>query len=79
MVIMQMVFMFLLPVIFLVSLVAFVWFLYTKNKTASIKAFLILIICLIALLGIGRTEFWEIDSCLDSGGRYNYELKLCEH
>lgn len=23
-------------------------------------------------------EFWEIDKCLDQGGRWDYELKECD-
>ncbi|WP_044616195.1 hypothetical protein [Gynuella sunshinyii] len=24
------------------------------------------------------SEFWRVDSCMDSGGRYNYEQHECE-
>jgi hypothetical protein len=30
-------------------------------------------------LGISLYEFHVIDSCLDSGGNFNYELSQCEH
>jgi hypothetical protein len=27
----------------------------------------------------GNPDFLSIDSCLDSGGRWNYETRTCEH
>ncbi|WP_020647663.1 DUF2964 family protein [Solimonas variicoloris] len=46
------------------------------------KAVLVGLICL--LLGIAwfafesHAEFWAVDGCLDSGGRYNHEAQRCE-
>jgi hypothetical protein len=49
-----------------------------KRKTVKI---LVITFVLIALTGFGylkMTHFFEIDSCLDKGGRWNYEKQLCE-
>ena len=27
----------------------------------------------------GNPDFLTIDSCLDSGGKWNYEARMCEH
>ena len=46
----------------------------------TIKIFVIAFV-LIALTGFGYlqlTHFFEIDACLDKGGRWNYEKKVCE-
>jgi hypothetical protein len=39
-----------------------------------------------AILGLGLIyglhrcqRFWQVDACLDSGGRWNYEVGHCEH
>jgi hypothetical protein len=32
----------------------------------------------VLLLRIGYAEFWQIDGCLDEGGRWNHESKTCE-
>ncbi len=48
------------------------------RKTIKI---LVITLLLIALTGFGylkMTHFFEIDSCLDKGGRWNYEKKVCE-
>ena len=42
---------------------------------------LVITFLLIALIGFGyfkMIRFFEIDSCLDKGGRWNYEKKVCE-
>ncbi len=48
---------------------------------------LILIPCILAAFYIGalymahdfNPDFMKIDSCLDSGGRWNYETRSCDH
>jgi len=30
------------------------------------------------LLSLSACEFWEVDKCLDRGGRWNYEKEVCE-
>ncbi|MBY0413459.1 MAG: hypothetical protein K2Q18_04810 [Bdellovibrionales bacterium] len=32
----------------------------------------------IAIIGVIAYDFWRIDSCLDSGGKWNAEKKICE-
>ena len=36
-------------------------------------------ILLVILLALSSCEFWEVDKCLDKGGRWNYETKECEY
>jgi len=47
------------------------------------KKFIIVILIVLALIiGFIWTKygtFWVIDKCLDQGGRWNYEIKMCEH
>jgi len=31
------------------------------------------------LLWMRHGEFWAIDSCLDSGGAWDYSAKVCRH
>lgn len=47
-----------------------------KNK--KIVMIFIAVVILIAA-GIWARGFLSVDSCLDSGGRWNYETKICEH
>jgi hypothetical protein len=50
-----------------------------KRKTISILILIVGII-LILIYGINWTKrFFQIDSCLDKGGRWNYELNECEN
>lgn len=37
------------------------------------------IVILVFLIKPKLTRFFEIDKCLDSGGRWNYELEQCEY
>ena len=70
---------FILIVLISLSFLAFVFFYFKKNKKASNRAFLVFILSITTQLLIGSTEFWKVDTCLDSGGTYNYEEKMCEH
>jgi hypothetical protein len=38
-----------------------------------------LVIILIAIWFLWTSEWLTIDACLDSGGRWNYQAKACEH
>ena len=78
MVIFNMALIFLLPLISIVVFMIFVWSFIPNNKKTSIKAFVISMSCIVLLFGMTETEFWKVDNCLDSGGRYNNELKICE-
>ena len=33
---------------------------------------------LVIVVNLSACEFLEVDGCLDRGGRWNYELKLCD-
>lgn len=51
-----------------------------KNKTV-IGVLIILIVSVlifITTLLYNKTEFLNIDKCMDAGGRFNYALKKCE-
>ena len=53
---------------------------YLKN----ISTFYFILISLVALFCLSiwlscNSDFLEIDDCLDSGGRFNYEIKECEY
>ncbi len=69
--------MFLLPLILMVSLLLVVVFAITKKKSKAIKASYVFGFTLISLLAFETTEFWQIDTCLDSGGKYDYEQSKC--
>ena len=43
------------------------------SVSAAIAATVVLFLCL------SYGEFWKIDSCLDSGGAWDYSAKLCRH
>ncbi len=48
------------------------------RKTFKILAIVLLCIVLIFFGYIKVTHFFEVDACLDSGGRWNYEKNECE-
>lgn len=33
---------------------------------------------LVIVVNLSACEFWDVDTCLDRGGCWNYELKQCE-
>lgn len=45
-----------------------------KKYYIIVAVLFVLLACIVLL-----KEELEIDSCLDNGGRWNYENKLCEH
>ena len=47
------------------------------GKWAVILSLLIIILGL--FVGFQVPKHLKIDSCLDSGGKYNYQTNLCEH
>jgi len=77
--ILQTVLMSFIPIVVLVSLVLAVWYLTRKNKSKFIVTSILLMISVIGLFALENTEYWKVDSCLDSGGRYDYEQGKCEH
>ncbi len=75
----QTVLMFLIPIAVLISLVLAVWYLIRKNRSKFIGASIVLAISLVSLFSLENTQYWKVDSCLDSSGRYDYEQGKCEH
>lgn len=49
-----------------------------KRKTFGILVITLSLITLTVIAYMKMTHFFEIDSCLDKGGRWNYEKQLCE-
>jgi hypothetical protein len=47
----------------------------------NIKKSIIWVVALIAMIWIFSEiiQFFKVDSCLDSGGRWNYETNECEY
>jgi hypothetical protein len=45
------------------------------KKAALIVVFLVAVIALYLMF----SDFLKIDSCLDSGGKWNYETKMCQN
>jgi hypothetical protein len=37
------------------------------------------IILLLVAGGLWVRQFFQVDNCLDSGGRWNYDESVCEH
>ena len=50
----------------------------SRAKKEKYLLYLVLMIVLIAASFFMNSRFVEIDSCLDSGGRYNHDEKVCE-
>ena len=48
---------------------------YRHSIEVSMKKIFPVIVILLFLSGC---EFWEVDKCLDRGGRWNYEKEVCE-
>jgi hypothetical protein len=46
------------------------------------RVFFIVAIALAVLSGlcvwVRNSEWWQVDRCLDAGGRWNYETQICE-
>lgn len=49
-----------------------------KRKTVKIMIIIFVLSVLTGFVYLKMTHFFEIDSCLDKGGRWNYEKKSCE-
>lgn len=49
------------------------------SRTQIVRSILIVGIIGLSIYGIGKMiRFFQIDACLDKGGRWNYELNVCE-
>ena len=38
----------------------------------------VLTVCVLSIIFLSSCEFWDVDTCLDNGGKWNYETKECE-
>lgn len=63
----------------LIGLVAVVRGVLAKKRKAVLVGFSCLVLGVAWLVFESHSEFWTEDGCLDSGGRYNYEVHRCEH
>ncbi|GHB60163.1 hypothetical protein GCM10008107_06730 [Psychrosphaera saromensis] len=56
-------------------------FKYLSSKDSKyFKIFFVLSIFVITvLIHLSYSEFWRVDSCLDSGGSFNYSQSTCEY
>jgi len=53
---------------------------YFKNSImADLIVFGLGVIFYLLILILYNSDFVKIDKCLDSGGRFNYEIKKCEY
>ena len=53
---------------------------FAKNhRLKVIVAFIFLLVVVLGLTALKLSEFIKADTCLDSGGRFNYEQGLCEY
>jgi hypothetical protein len=52
----------------------------TKMKRKIIKGIILALLALVIVIGFFKIKrFFEIDKCLDAGGRWNYETNQCEY
>ena len=35
-------------------------------------------VIILSVLLLSACDFWNVDKCLDNGGKWNYEQKVCE-
>ncbi|KJZ12297.1 hypothetical protein TW85_16020 [Marinomonas sp. S3726] len=53
---------------------------FAKNhRLKLIFVSILLLVVVIGLTALKNSEFIKVDTCLDSGGRFNYEQGLCEY
>ncbi|WP_339846664.1 hypothetical protein [uncultured Halopseudomonas sp.] len=50
-----------------------------KSKKLAKLALVLAAVSLALLVREHYSEFWSVDSCMDMGGRYNYEQQDCEY
>lgn len=60
---------------FIVLVVALV----RRRRSLGMVALSFLVIAAILVGRLGYAEFWDVDTCLDSGGAYNYDAETCEY
>ncbi|KZM39327.1 hypothetical protein OA92_20785 [Marinomonas sp. SBI22] len=50
-----------------------------KNRLKVIMTSLLILFVVIGFTALKNSEFIKADTCLDSGGRFNYEQGQCEY
>lgn len=65
--------------LFLLSLIAGVIALFKKRKYLGICSLIGLLLSGMLMGSSTFSDFFQVDRCLDSGGRYNYEANVCEN
>lgn len=51
---------------------------FKRSKKLAKLGLALVVVSLAVLVRQHYSEFWRVDSCMDSGGRYNYEQHECE-
>ena len=49
------------------------------RRSCLLALFFVAILLVALILWIRHGEFWAIDSCLDSGGAWDYATNICRH
>jgi len=58
----------------------FVALAFAKNhRLKLIVASILLLVVVIGFTALKNSEFIKVDTCLDGGGRFNYEQEQCEY
>ncbi|MBQ4852665.1 hypothetical protein [Pseudoalteromonas sp. MMG012] len=65
--------------LFLLSLIAGGIALFKKRKSLGICSFIGLLLSGVLMGSSAFRDFFQLDECLDLGGRYNYEANVCEN
>lgn len=50
-----------------------------KHRLKMVVASILLLVAVIGITELKNSEFTKVDTCLDNGGRYNYEQGECEY
>ena len=50
-----------------------------KHRLKVIMIALLIMLVVIGFTALKNSEFIKVDTCLDSGGRFNYEQGQCEY
>lgn len=48
------------------------------SRKAALSGLALLVFGALLLVRMYIVEFWQVDACLDAGGRYNYEQGVCD-
>lgn len=65
--------------LFLISLIIGGTAFFNKRKYLGICSLIGLLLSGVLMGSSAFSDFFQVDRCLDSGGRYNYEANTCEN